>query len=428
MLGWKKSTILKSSLATILTSLFFASLIYFFINFALFPNHIQLLKGQENCFNFSLPVNATIQLDDLDVIQVNNTMVSEDISINLSEELTIKSEKFGTARMTLNAFGVPLKSVNLNIIPDTELVPLGMTVGIKINTDGIMVLGIGHVNDAKGNSHKPSENVLKAGDLILTANGKKLSSKNHLIEVIKNSETDISMTVDRDDEVIEVTVTPVKNLEGINSIGIWVRDSTQGIGTITYYNPETNKFGALGHGILDTDTKDLMKVRDGEIMKSEILSIKKGKKGSPGELIGDIQQEDVIGDVKLNSNHGLYGYLEDDVQEVKKSPSMPIALQSDVYEGPAKILSNVEGSRVKEYDIYIESVNRHNKDNAKGLIMRITDEELLSKTSGIVQGMSGSPIIQDDKLVGAVTHVFVQDPTKGYGIFIENMLKQENSI
>ena len=428
MLGWKKSAMQKSALILILISLILTGLTYFFINFALFPNNIQLLKGQENSFNFSLPVNAVIKTNDLEVMQVNNTLVSDDVSVKLNKGLVIKSEELGTAHMTLNAFGIPLKSVNLNIVSETELIPLGMTVGIKINTDGIMVLGTGHVSDEKGNTHTPSEDSLKAGDLILTANGQKLQSKNHLIEIIKNSETDITMTLDRDGDILEKKITPIKNPEGINRIGVWVRDSTQGIGTVTYYNPANNKFGALGHGILDVDTKDLMKVRDGEIMKSKILSVKKGKKGAPGELVGDIQKDNIIGKVKLNSNHGLYGFLDQEIEEIKGTAPIPIALQADVHEGPAKILSNIEGAEIKEYDIYIESVNRNSADDAKGMVMRITDTELLSKTSGIVQGMSGSPIIQDEKLIGAVTHVFVQDPTKGYGIFIENMLKQENSI
>lgn len=429
MLDWKKSYNLKNSLISVAISLIILLFIYLLISFALFPNQIQLLKGQDNKLNFSIPFNATINPSDLEVIQVNNTLVSENISIKLNEELVIKSEELGTAHMTVSAFGIPVKNVNLNVVPNTELVPLGMTVGIKINTDGVMVLGTGYVNDINGNVCKPSAEILKAGDLILTANGQKLTDKLDLLEIIENSDTDILMTVDRDGEIIKVSIKPVKGLDTTNKIGVWVRDSTQGIGTITYYNPATDKFGALGHGILDVDTKDLMSVKDGDIMKSEILSVKKGKKGAPGELVGEIQNNNVFGKVKLNTNYGIYGFLDEETvcSEMPLKP-IPIALQEDVHEGPATILSNVEGTDVKSYDIYIESVSKNAADNSKGMIMRITDTELLSKTNGIVQGMSGSPIIQDEKLIGAVTHVFVQDPTKGYGIFIENMLKQENSI
>lgn len=402
MLDWKKYSNYKKFLIYLL----FTSLIYFYISFALFPNDIQSLKEEQNSISSVVATFAKLQAKDIDTIQVFNSNI------------------------TLNDFNIPFKNDSLNNIQVTELVPLGMTVGIKINTDGVMVLGTGYVNDESGNLHKPSEEILKPGDLLLTANGEKLINKDSLINIIENCDNDILMTLNRDGEVLKVNITPIKDTDNINKIGIWVRDSTQGIGTITYYNPLTGKFGALGHGIVDVDTKDLMSVRDGELMKSEISSIKKGKKGSPGELVGDIEAHNVIGQVQLNSNYGIYGFLNENrlVNESNTMNAIPIALQKEVHEGPATILSNVEGSDVKEYDVYIESVNKHDTDNSKGMVMRITDTELLSKTNGIVQGMSGSPIIQDNKLVGAVTHVFVQDPTKGYGIFIENMIKQEYSI
>jgi len=207
-----------------------------------------------------------------------------------------------------------------------------------------------------------------------------------------------------------------------------VRDSTQVIGTITYLDPNTGKFAALGHGILDVDTRKLMTVRYGDVMKTEIKSVKKGKKGLPGELIGDIKTDEVIGQVRLNNEYGLYGKLDNPNSWSSLGSPVKIGLQNEVEEGPAVIISNVDGITAKEYDIYIESINKNSQDDSKGMVIRITDEELLEKTNGIVQGMSGSPIIQNNKLVGAVTHVFVQDPSKGYGIFIEKMLQQEKGM
>jgi stage IV sporulation protein B len=240
-----------------------------------------------------------------------------------------------------------------NIEKITELVPLGMAVGIKINTDGVVAFGTGLINNI-------------------------------------------------------------------------ARDSTQGIGTITYYNPLTDKFGALGHGILDANTKDLMAIKEGQLMPSKIQEVKKGKRGIPGELIGDIEEGSILGNIRLNTDHGIYGFLNEETLSMPKA--LPIAKRDEVNVGIAKIFSDVEGGNVKAYDVYIENINKNDTDNSKGMVVKITDERLLSKTNGIVQGMSGSPIIQNGKICGAITHVFVQDPTKGYGIFIESMLKQENGV
>ena len=208
-------------------------------------------------------------------------------------------------------------------------------------------------------------------------------------------------------------------------IGSWVRDSTQGIGTITYINPATNSFGALGHGIMDVDTKRLMSVKNGYITAARIVSVKKGARGTPGELVGEIQIGQVLGQIKTNSPYGIYGIFDGSLEHTDDQ-LMRVAKQDQIEEGPAIIRTNVVNNEVTDYEIYIDSVNRFSTDDTKGMVIRITDEALLSQTGGIVQGMSGSPIIQNGKLIGAVTHVFVQEPTKGYGIFIENMIRQDN--
>jgi stage IV sporulation protein B len=205
---------------------------------------------------------------------------------------------------------------------------------------------------------------------------------------------------------------------------LWVRDSTAGIGTLTFYEPETLNFGALGHGITDIDTGILMASSSGEILESSILGIKKGTQGSPGELKGVfIEDEKRLGIIKMNTESGIYGTLTENGEKKATKRLYPIGLRSEVQEGPAVILSNIDGNSVKEYDVEIERVSRQNVNGTKGMIIRITDESLLKATGGIVQGMSGSPIIQNGKLVGAVTHVLVNDPAKGYGIFIEAMVK-----
>jgi len=260
--------------------------------------------------------------------------------------------------------------------------------------------------------------------LILKADGNEIKTKDALGQHIADSQTEITFTLRRDDAEIEVTITPVLAHDGVRRIGAWVRDSTKGIGTLTFYNPRTGKFGALGHGIMDVDTNRLMSVQSGIIMPSTVTDVKKGTRGFPGELEGMVNISRTLGNVETNSPNGIYGTLDpSEKAEIVTREPMPIALRSQIQEGPATILTNVSGETVKEYDIYIENVNPLSADETKGMVIRITDPELLKITGGIVQGMSGSPILQNGRLIGAVTHVFVQDPTKGYGIFIENMVR-----
>ena len=326
--------------------------------------------------------------------------------------------------MTLKAFGMPIKSMSVNVFQDMEVIPWGRTVGVRIDTNGVLVLGTGVVTDTRGTSQNRVEGILKSGDLILRADGKFLNNKEDLQTAVRDSADSMTLVIQRDGKRSETVVYPVTGQSGQKNIGVWVRDSTQGIGTITYYNPKTHKFAALGHGIMDVDTKKLMIIKSGELWPSDIYDIKKGRKGAPGELVGKMQSHLIFGRVKANSSMGIFGVIEM-TQDIPKA-TMKIALQNRVHEGPAKIRSNISGSEINEYDVYIESVNRYSQDSSRGMVLRITDPRLLSKTGGIVQGMSGSPIIQDERLIGAITHVFVQDPSKGYGIFIENMIKQEN--
>ena len=405
------------------------ALMYFIFNIISFPNEIKLTENIEHKLTFNSPFSATIEPNTVNALKVNNKPVESNISVTLSDTLIIESSQAGTAQMTLNAFGMPIKRVTLDIMPALEIVPCGLTVGVEINTDGVMVLGTGIINAEDGGSYSPCEGKLESGDLIMDVNGETLNNKTDLINAVENSESDLELRIKRDDSLLTTRVSPVKSIDYNNQkkIGVWVRDATRGIGTVTYYNPGSNKFGALGHGILDVDTKKLMSVKEGSIMEARIIDIKKGGKGSPGELVGELHSGVTLGQIKINTPYGIYGAM--DLMGVSKmtNDKMPIALQDQVHEGPAIIYSNVD-SEIKPYDVFIESVNRFSNDETKGMVIRITDPTLLRKTNGIVQGMSGSPIIQNEKIIGAVTHVFVQDPSKGYGIFIENMLRQENNI
>lgn len=403
----------------------------FLLSIIFLPKEIHLIKGEEHIFKFNIPVEANVVTKDKLVLNINNKPVSENIHINLAEKFSVLSKESGIIDVELKLFGmIPLKTVKVDVISDIQVVPCGNTIGVRISTDGVMVLGTGYVNSEDGNIYEPGKGVVKSGDLILQANNKELMTKEQLIDQINQSDgKPVNLKIKRQDEIIQTSIHPMKSTEDkLYKIGVWVRDSTQGIGTVTYYNPQSKNFGALGHGILDVDTNQLMSVRDGEITASEITSVKKGKKGSPGELIGNILGDTVLGNIKINTQFGIYGIMNEKLDKSIPKEAMTIGLQQEVHEGKAKIRTNVLGNELEEYDIYIQSVNKFSNDDSKGMIIKITDPKLLENTNGIVQGMSGSPIIQNNKLIGAVTHVFVQDPTKGYGIFIENMIKQENKI
>jgi len=389
-----------------------------------FPNEIRLTENTQHRLTFQAPLRATITKDTVDVLTVNHTPVAEPITVNLQNPVWIEASGSGTATMMLSAFGFPIREVTLDVLPEMEVIPWGVTVGVRINTNGVMVLGTGTVTDTDGNQHNPSEGKLRAGDLILNANGKGLSNKEDLMTAIAESDDTLHLQIKRDSETIETIIHPIKSEKG-NMIGSWVRDSTQGIGTITYFNPATESFGALGHGIMDVDTKKLMSVKSGRITAAQIVSVKKGARGTPGELIGEIQAGTILGQIKTNSPFGIYGIMIKPLPPNIPHETMRVAKQDQIKEGPATIRTNVVDSKIQDFEINIESINRFSTDDTKGMVIRITDPELLKLTGGIVQGMSGSPILQNGKIIGAVTHVFVQDPTKGYGIFIENMIRQE---
>ena len=402
----------------------FAILFYFITSFYFFPKEIKILAEIENHLDFRVPINATIDADSVAVLNINSESVKENIEVSLASPFSIEIPEQSSLKMTLNLFGFPIKTVKVESLPYSEVVPSGMTVGVRINTEGVMVLGTGFVHALEGGEVQPSKDLLKSGDLILEANGTVLKDKKMLMDIIESTDDEIRMKVKRDDEIIDINISAVESTDGKKKIGVWIRDSTQGIGTITYYEPNTGNFAALGHGILDVDTKTLMSVRTGTIMPSSIESVKKSKKGSPGELEGRIEGNNVLGTIQSNTPYGIYGQMDESFIESSENKTRKIALQGEVREGPATILSNVKGKEVESYNVYIETINRYSSDDSKGMVVRILDPRLLEETNGIVQGMSGSPIIQNEKLVGAITHVFIQEPSKGYGIFIENMLKQ----
>ena len=325
-----------------------------------------------------------------------------------------------------------MKDVNLNVIERPSLIPGGNAIGVRLNTRGVLVVAITDVIDIHGTRSSPAKDAgLKIGDCIIAINDEKIVSAEQVVEILNRIKDDeIRIRILRNNAEFETKAKSIQCLQD-NSyrLGVWVRDKTTGIGTLTYINPSNKTFGALGHGITDIDTSKLLTVEDGMIMDAKVSDVTEGKKGVPGEIKGVFYRTDeVIGVIKINDEFGIYGNLEDDYLKNNEIKLIPIGFKEEVTEGRAYILTTIENNTIEKFEINIENIEKHDKANAKSMIIKITDPNLLEKTGGIVQGMCGSPIIQNGKLIGAVTHVFINDPTKGYGLFIEWMLEQEDKL
>ncbi len=320
------------------------------------------------------------------------------------------------------------KTNRTKVLETEEVIPCGRPIGIYINTKGVLVIGTGEITDEQGVKKEPANPKIQAGDYILELNGKTIGNKKELIEAIEEAEGDeVQLKILRNEETIELLVPRTRTSEGEWKLGIWVREDTQGVGMLTFID-ENGNFGALGHGINDLDTGELMTIKTGKIFESRIISITKGLKGAPGELVGVISYAEgyELGRIEVNTTEGIFGSGNEAISAYANEFGMgkkQIAYKNEVTEGPAVIYCAVDG-RPKEYSAEILAIKNNKKNRNKELVIKVTDPELIALTGGIVQGMSGSPILQNDKVVGAVTHVFVNDPTKGYGIFIEEMLKE----
>ena len=298
------------------------------------------------------------------------------------------------------------------------LVPVGHTIGIKLFADGVVVIGLAQVETDSGARTPGVDCGLQVGDVIEEANGTQVESSEQFSRLLQCGGT-VDLSVSRNGEDLTLSARPVRDEDGTYRLGAWIRDSMAGIGTVTFYDPETGEFGALGHGITDSDTGLLMPLLDGAVMPSSVKAVKTGSAGTPGQLRGEFDLTRDIGQLSANTEWGVFGVFDD--TGWIDAGAIPVAAAEEVCEGAAVIYANVSGDQVEEYTIEIVKVL--NAGGAQNLLLHVTDQKLIAKTGGIVQGMSGSPIVQNGKLVGAVTHVMVNDPTKGYGILIEKMLE-----
>ncbi len=330
---------------------------------------------------------------------------------------------------TLALFGtVPVKSVAVKQEETPVLCAGGMPFGIKLLMEGVMVTGLGEVTDNHGSRICPADaSGIQKGDIIKLADGKKVSSNGELQQIISSSGGKaVRLIINRNGTDSNIDLMPVYSSEGVWRGGMWVRDSIAGIGTVSFFDPATGRFAGLGHPVCDSDTGENVPLHSGEAVSVDITEAQKGEKGIPGELKGSFDNGVTIGILEKNTSSGVFGTLTAKGDFSGDNRSYPMGRRQDVKTGKAYILSTIQGGEPKKYSAEIERVDYKADDTGRNMVIHITDPLLLDTAGGIVQGMSGSPIIQDNKLIGAVTHVFVADPTRGYGIFAETMYDTMN--
>lgn len=395
---------------------------------------------------FFLPINHKITVgDELRLPLVFPENIINNISLKLYDDNGFinsldfssknKFHKSGSYKGKLSLFGfIPIKEIQVDVVPEVKVYPSGHSIGVVLSSQGVMVVGFSSIKDKMGKELNPAkEQGILIGDIISTINNKPVSSDKELAELINQfaqGNKPINMEIIRNKEIIKLTVKPIKcNDTGRYRIGLYVRDTAAGIGTLTFYEPVHGRYGALGHLISNTEINEQLEDGVGKIISATILKINYAKKGFPGEKVGNFStKSNLSGIILRNTTFGIFGVLDKFPANTYYSEPIPVAYASQIKTGRAEILTVVEGDKIDKFEIEIEKVIPYYKQSGKGLVIKVTDSKLLNKTGGIVQGMSGSPIIQDGKLVGAVTHVFVQDPTRGYGILAEWMLEEIDLI
>nr|WP_281417507.1 SpoIVB peptidase [Lentibacillus saliphilus] len=401
----------------LLMALFTAPFLTPFQNYLTIPNEIVTFNNQSPIEVPKIKGNITVEA------------TSSDMMTPSSIDTEFYAEKPGKSQLVYKLAGLPIKKVNVSILDDLKVVPGGQSIGVRLQTLGVLVVGHHIVNGNNGAASPGEDANIKVGDIILKINGQDIQQVEDVKPLVTKAgekKSSLELTVKRGKETFETTLKPIQSKQDqAYQIGLYIRDSAAGIGTMTFYDPRSKKYGALGHVISDMDTKKPIEIHNGSIVKSTITSIEKGQNGSPGEKQASFSiKDDALGTITKNSPFGVFGVLDQGIKNGIKDKPLPIALSHEVKEGPAKILTVVDGEEVESFDVEVINSVPQKYPATKGMIIQVTDKKLLDKTGGIVQGMSGSPIIQDGKVIGAVTHVFVNDSTSGYGVHIEWMMQE----
>lgn len=372
--------------------------------------------------------NSFVNLNDINSSVSINT---KNFNYTSSKAVISTNQKLEEKQVEVSLFGlIPFKAVDVKVVPkNIQLYPGGQPIGVKLNTKGVLVIALSDIEGFDGKIPCPASVAgIQIGDSILKINNKDINSSEELSKQIsKSAGKGIILLINRKEEQFTKTIVPMKSsIDNKFKIGLWVRDSTAGIGTLTFYDKKSGLFAALGHPITDMDTGTILSINKGDIVRSSIASVKKGVKGSPGELRGIFEDDgNSIGDISKNTKCGIFGKANVKLINENSQP-LQIGLRDEIQKGHAQIMTTIDKNGPKLYDIEIVKLLQQDQPGPKSMVIKVTDKELLQKTGGIVQGMSGSPIIQNNKIIGAVTHVLVNKPDTGYGIYIEWMLKEVN--
>ena len=402
------------------------------------PPHIRIIQGEIASFNVNFPLTLTINSD----VEQNSKAKSSMPSYALSKPVFLETLKLGNSTVEFKLLGiVPIRTVQVDVLPSIKLIPGGNSIGVVLHSRGVIVVGSSPIIDVNEQQINPAKDGgIHTGDVILSINDIPVQSDSQVAEIIDQSGKEdriLDIILKRANEEIHIKIKPVLcNDTKRYRIGLFVRDSAAGVGTLTFHDPKSNAYGALGHVITDSDTNQPIDCEQGKIVAAKVSGIQQGLRGQPGEKIGVfIEGDQLLGNIQKNTKFGIYGKLTSEIPNELYPEAIPVASMNQIQLGGAEILTVVNGQTIERFSIEIQKVNLQEYPEGKGLVIKVTDPLLLEKTGGIVQGMSGSPIIQNGKIVGAVTHVFVHDPTRGYGCFIDWMLmeigvipKNENKV
>ncbi len=387
-----------------------------------------MFEGQAAKVSGVLPVQTQVSVDRPGIVAMDGSS-SLQTKIGPGQSLKVVSLTSGAADLKLKLFGkLPYKTVKVKVVPELKVIPGGQTIGVKVKSDGILVVGHHQINESSGKVSPGEQAGLKLGDLITHLNGIKLKDAKEVSEIVEkagSSNKPLEVTFKRGSEVKTTRLKPGYDAkDGVWRLGLYIRDSAAGVGTLTFYAPKQGVYGALGHVITDMNTQTPIVVGSGQVVQSSVTSISRSENGEPGEKRAIFVKEGKqLGTIERNTSFGIFGKMDKNPDHSLYGEPVPVAFAEEVKEGPAEILTVVNGQQVERFKVEIVHVAKQHTPETKGMVIRITDPNLISKTGGIVQGMSGSPIMQNGKLIGAVTHVFVNDPKSGYGCFIEWMLQ-----
>lgn len=408
---------LKENLFQVILILMLVVILAYVVNITSIPDSIILFENEE----FSIDTIAGVKLEE-----------DDDTAIQASSELVNSySGKSVSKTYNLSLLGLNLKKITANIVKNSKVIPVGTLAGLKLYTEGVLVVGMSEIKGEDDKIYRPYEEAgIEQGDSILEIDNVEVNSTEELIACVSRCKGEkIDITYVKDGNVLETQITPVKTDSNTYKIGLWVRDAEAGIGTITFYDSSSNSFAALGHGIQDIDTGGLVDISSGELVTAEILDIEKGQKDIPGKIEGTIEDSTKIGEIYSNTHFGIYGKANNKkTLNLSSAQEIEVASRDKIKIGKASVICTLDGEERKEYEVEIKKIYINNNKDNKSMVVEVTDKELLEKTGGIIQGMSGSPIIQNGKLIGALTHVLVSDPTKGYALFADTMISHLKEV